>query len=107
MKQSDLKRIIKEEVNRELMMEGIIDSLIMLFLSPKLKRDTDKLKNSPDWKELVQKINSTREEMDMYNKRLAKYLVDYNKIAADAKKKGLKVKTNSTIEDLIAMTSKY
>ena len=106
MKRND-RKLVQEALQASMISEGIIDSLLMMFLSPKLKRDTDKLKNSPDWKELVQKINSTRDEMDMYNKRLSKYLIDYNKIVADAKKKGIKVKPNATIEDIIAMTSKY
>jgi hypothetical protein len=107
MKQSDLKRIIKEEVNRELMMEGIIDSLVMLFLSPKLKRDVDKLKGSGEWKELVQKINSTRDEMEMINKRLEKYLDNCNKTVAQYKKKGIKLKGCGDLETALQTTRKY
>lgn len=107
MKQSDLKRIIKEEVNRELMMEGIIDSLVMLFLSPKLKRDVDKLKGSGEWKELVQKINSTRDEMEMINKRLEKYLDNCNKTVAQYKKKGIKLKGCGDIEAMVQHARKY
>lgn len=106
MKQNEIN-LVREALQASIICEGIIDSLLMMFLSPKLKRDTDKLKNSPDWTELVQKINQNRKEIDMYNKRLERYLVDYNKIVADAKKKGIKVKPDATIEDIIAMTSKY
>lgn len=98
MKRSELKQIIKEEVNRELMMEGILDSLLMLFLSPKLKRQTDNLKNSPDWQELVQKINTTRDEMEMYNKRFEKYLAQCKKDVEAARKQGIKVKDCSQLE---------
>ena len=100
MKRSELKQIIKEEVNRELMMEGIIDSLLMLFLSPKIKRDVDKLKGSGEWKELVQKVNTTRDEMEMINKRLEKYLAQY-------KKRGNKLKGCGDLETALRTTRKY
>lgn len=107
MKQSDLKRIIKEEVDRHLMMEGIIDTLIMAFLSPKIKKDVSKLKGSAEWKELVQKINTTRDEMEMYNNRLEKYLDNCNKMVLAAKKKGIKVSSCSDIEAILGKTKKY
>jgi aryl carrier-like protein len=99
MKQSDLKRIIKEEVHREQNLnEGILDSLIMMFLSPKIKREANTIKNSPDWKELVQKINTTRDEMEMYNKRFEKYLAQCKKDVEAARKQGIKVKDCSGLE---------
>lgn len=94
MKRSELNKIIKEEIERELVMEGIIDSLLMMFLSPKIKRDVKKLKNSPDWKELVQKINTTREEMEMYNKRFEDYLEREKENAEWFKKRGMKPPVN-------------
>ena len=92
MKRSELKKIIKEEVERELVIEGIIDSLVMMFLAPKLKRDAKKLKNSPEWKELVQKINTTRAEMDLYNDRLEQRLKWYDDLEKDPEKHGLNKK---------------
>ena len=107
MKRSELNKIIKEEIERELVMEGIIDSLLMMFLSPKIKRDVNKLKGSGEWKELVQKINTTRDEMEMINKRLEKYLDDCNKTVAQYKKKGIKLKGCSDIDATLQKTRKY
>jgi len=99
MKQSELKKIIKEEIDRELSLnEGILDSLIMMFLSPKIKRDVKIIKNSPDWKELVQKINTTRDEMEMYNDRFERYLAQCKKDVEAARKQGIKVKDCSDYE---------
>lgn len=99
MKRSELNRIIKEEIDRELSLnEGILDSLIMMFLSPKIKRDVKIIKNSPDWKELVQKINTTRNEMEMYNDRFEKYLAQCKKDAEAARKQGIKVRDCSDYE---------
>lgn len=92
MKQSDLKRIIKEEIDRELTLnEGILDSLIMMFLSPKIKREANKLKDSPDWKELMQKMKRNKEEIEMYNDRFEKALKKCKEEQAKSKKLGLKV----------------
>jgi hypothetical protein len=91
MKRSKLIQIIKEEVKREIMIEGIIDSLIALFLSPKIKKDVKKLKGSPEWIELVHKLNATREEMEIYNKRFEDSLDRLKKSEAAAKKAGIKL----------------
>ncbi len=91
MKRSELIQIIKEEVKREVMIEGIIDSLISLFLSPKIKKDIKKLKGSPEWVELVRKLNATREEMEMFNNRFEDSLSRLKKSEAAAKKAGIKL----------------
>jgi hypothetical protein len=82
---------------------GLIDGILGFFVN----RDIDKLQNSEEWKELVNKINDNRHDMDNYNEQLEAYLEEYNKIVANAKKKGIKVKPDATIEEIIAMTSKY
>ncbi len=88
-----------QEVTEELIIsEGIIDSLIMLFLSPKIKKDVNILKNSPDWKELIHKINTTRDEMELWNGRLERYLAQCKKQVAAAKKMGIKIKDCSDLE---------
>ena len=107
MKQSDLKRIIKEEVNRELMMEGIIDSLVMLFISPKLKKDVKKLKNSPEWKEWMQKLNSTRQEMEMYSDRLETRLKWYDELEKNPEKYGLRPSAVKAMRDAAISGGKY
>ena len=94
MKKSELKKIIKEEVDRHIIMEGLIDSIIMMFLSPKIKKDVNKLKGSPEWKELMQKINTTRDEIDMYNDRFEKYLKLMKRDELEAKKHGYKYSGN-------------
>jgi len=82
---------------------GLIDGILGFFVN----RDIDKLQNSEEWKNIVHKINTNRIEMDNYNEQLEGYLEEYNKIVANAKKKGIKVKPDNTIEEIIAITSKY
>ena len=73
---------------------GIIDGLISLFMGGRIKKDVDKLKNSTEWKELWTKINTTREEIEMYNDRFEEILKKCREQEAEAKRKGYKL-TNS------------
>jgi hypothetical protein len=98
MKRSKLIQIIKEEVNREIIIEGIIDKLLWLFLSPKVKKDVDLLKGSAEWKELVHKLNTTRDEMEMYNNQAEEYLKRCKERVAAAKKQGFKVSNCNDLE---------
>ena len=98
MKRSKLKQLMQEVTEELIISEGIIDSLIMLFLSPKIKKDVNILKNSPDWKELIHKINTTRDEMELWNDRFERYLAQCKKEVAAAKKMGIKLKDCSDLE---------
>ena len=91
MKQSKLQKIIKEEIQKEIISEGIVDSLLSLFIGPKIRKDVDKLKNSSEWKELWAKINTTRNEIEMYNDRFEKILKKCKEEEAYAKRKGYKL----------------
>lgn len=90
MKREEIKKIIQEETEAFLIGEGLIDSLVSLFIAPKLKRDVKKLKNSPEWKEWMQKLNSTRQEMEMYSDRLETRLKWYDELEKNPEKYGYK-----------------
>lgn len=107
MKRSKLTEIIKEEVKRHFIIEGIVDSLVMMFLSPKVKKDVDKLKNSPEWIEIVHKLNTTRSEMEMYNKRAEEYLKKCKELEAQAKKQGYKISNCDPLEKSLKKTKHF
>jgi hypothetical protein len=100
MKREEIKKIIKEETEAFILGEGIIDSLIMMFISPKLKRDVKKLKNSPEWKEWMQKLNTTRQEMELYNDRLEQRLKWYDELEKNPEKYGLNTKDIKAMRDV-------
>ena len=100
MKREEIKKIIKEETEAFIMSEGILDSLIMMFISPKLKRDVKKLKNSPEWKEWMQKLNTTRQEMELYNDRLEQRLKWYDELEKNPEKYGLNAKDIKSMRDV-------
>jgi cell division protein FtsL len=93
--------------------KGLFDNVEYVFTTKSfifrnLNKDIDKLQNSDDWQELVQKINSTRDKRDILLKKQEKNLEDCKKIVADAKKKGLKVngKVCEEIEEMIRIMRK-
>ena len=51
-KQETLKKLIREEVRKEIekatLNEGLLQKLLMAFLSPMIKREVNKIKNDPD-----------------------------------------------------------
>jgi uncharacterized protein YaaR (DUF327 family) len=76
MKQSDLKRIIKEEVNRELMMEGIIDKIVSTIIDKvvrsKYKTYFDTLNNDPDYQEKLKAVKLAVTDIDNYGEAALK-----------------------------------
>ncbi len=100
MKREEIKKIIKEETEAFLIGEGLIDSLVSLFIAPKLKKDIKKLKNSPEWKEWMQKIKSTSQEMEMINDRMEARLKYYDELEKNADKLGLSPSKIKTMRDL-------
>ena len=107
MKREEIKKIIQEETDAFLLAEGLIDSLVSLFIAPKLKKDIKKLKNSPEWKEWMQKLNSTRQEMEMYSDRLESRLKWYDELEKNPEKYGYKPSEIKAMRDAAISGGKY
>lgn len=95
MKKSQLKQIIKEEYKQVtgnmLKEESIITKLLYLFLSPKVKRDIKKVKNSPEYIELERQAKLAANELDAINKRLERAYTKSDKSIKDMQKAGIKI----------------
>ena len=92
--------------------KGLFDNVEYVFTTKSfifrnLNKDIDKLQNSDDWQELVQKINSTRDEMDISLKQQEKLLENCKKTVAQYKKKGIILKGCEDLEEAIRITRKY
>jgi hypothetical protein len=107
MNREEIKKIIKEETEAFIIGEGLIDSLVSLFIAPKLKKDIKKLKNSPEWKEWMQKLESTRKEMEMYSDRLESRLKWYDELEKNPEKYGLNAKDVKVMRDTAIAGGKY
>ena len=106
MKRND-RKLVQEALQASMISEGLIDSLVSLFIAPKLKRDVNKLKNSPEWKEWMQKLDSTRKEMEMYSDRLEARLKYYDELEKNPEKYGVTAKGVKHMRDLAIQTGKY
>jgi hypothetical protein len=98
MKKSELKQIIKEEYQKMnknnksiLTEESIITKILYLFLSPKVKRDIKKVKNSPEWIELERQAKLAASELEAINKRLERAYKDQDTNIKSMQKAGIKI----------------
>ena len=101
MKKSQLKQIIREEYQTVtgkpismLTEESIITKILYLFLSPKVKRDISKIKNSPEYIELEHQAKLAAKEMEAINKKLERAYKDSDKNIKDMQKAGIKITSN-------------
>ena len=106
MKRSDHK-LVQEALEASMISEGLIDSLVSLFIAPKLKKDIKKLKNSPEWKEWMQKLDSTSKEMEMYSDRLETRLKWYDELEKNPEKYGYKPSEIKAMRDAAIAGGKY
>ena len=106
MKKSELKQIIKEEYQKMnkynksiLTEESIITKILYLFLSPKVKRDIKKVKNSPEWIELERQAKLAASELEAINKRLERAYKDQDTNIKSMQKAGIKITADMSPKD--------
>ena len=83
-RQETLKKLIREEVRKELMKESkIVDLIIRLFFKGKIKKAAEQLKNDPDIVEKFRAVefalqdlkNATEREREFHNSEERKAVV--------------------------------
>jgi hypothetical protein len=101
MKKSELKQIIKEEYQKMnknnksiLTEESIITKILYLFLSPKVKRDVNKIKKSPEYIELEQQASIAAKSLEAINKKLERAYRDQDTNIKSMQKAGIKITTD-------------
>ena len=89
-KQETLKKLIREEVRKELMKESkIVDLIIRLFFKGKIKKAVADLKNDPDIQEKFRAIEYALQNLKDATEREQEF---YNSDARNAALKSLGVK---------------
>ena len=94
MKSSQLKTLIREQVQRahlKLINENIIQDIISLIVSSKVKKAMKSLQDDPDFQELQRQASLAKDELEAINKRIETNLTRRNKAIQDMKKSGIKV----------------
>lgn len=113
MKLSNLRTLIREEIQKEVfskkaqqynsLTENIVADIIALVLTPKVRKDAAKLKNSPEWKELEAQAKKATAELEMINKRLERLQKEQEDLAKEAKKLGVKYKPGMNAWEIRAL----
>lgn len=98
MKKSKLKQIIREEYQNVtgnlLVEESIVTKLLYLFLSPKIKKDISKIKNSPEYIELERQAKLAAKELEAINKRLERSYKESDATIKSMQNAGIKITAN-------------
>ena len=84
--------------------KGLFDNVEYVFTTKsfifrKLNKDIDNLKNSPEWKQNIRKLNETRAEMEKYNDELPARLAQYDEWEKNPEKYGLNAKDIKVMRD--------
>jgi hypothetical protein len=85
--------------------KGLFDNVEYVFTTKsfifrKLNKDIDNLKNSPEWKQNIRKLNETRVEMEKISERMEARLEYYDDLEKNAEKLGIKPSKIKTMRDL-------
>jgi len=127
MKVTQLKKLLKEEVAavkleiitesinsvyaeikvKHKLKESIVADMVTLLLGPKLKSQADAVKNSPEYKELLNQIDINTKSMVRLTAKLKDKVDHYNKNLKSMQTAGLKVKTGSTPAQISAAFEKW
>lgn len=122
MKSSEIKKLIKEEVvfqqieavdlfiietyhnfiNKFTLNESMLASLIAFFLEKKYRKKAEKLKNSPEYKDLLLQMKVSADSLNAVTDRLKKAIDKKEALEAEARSMGIQIKPFSSIDDLKA-----
>lgn len=94
MKPFQLKTLIREQIHQarlQLINENIVQDLISLIVSSKVKKAMKSLQDDPDFQELQRQAKLAKDELEVISKRIETNLTRRNKAIQDMKKSGIKV----------------
>lgn len=80
--------------------ESIIASILNLFLEPKFRKGAEALKNSPEYKELVQQMEISTKLLNRLTDKLKNKVSEYQKSMDSMQKAGIKVKSGMNPEQM-------
>jgi hypothetical protein len=124
---TEVKRIIHEEVllskhdmicesvnntlteykNTILIRESILTNMFSLFLEPKVQKQAEALKDTPEYKELMHQMAQSTRSLNALTDRLKREIDKYNQNLKDMQKSGVKVKNGMDIKQMAAAVAKW
>jgi hypothetical protein len=110
MKKSELKQIIKEEYQKMnknnksiLTEESLITKILYMFLAPKVKKDINKLKKTPEYKEYEQQAKIAVDNLEQISDRLSRVHRAQEDAIDAASKVGIKYRPGMTYDEIMAL----
>ena len=86
-RQENLRKLIREEVRKEIekatLNEGLLQKLLMAFLSPMIKREVNKIKNDPD---IIEAERAVEYAIDQWKISLKRSIESDKQAAAEERK---------------------
>ena len=77
------------------------------FIFRNLNKDIDNLKNSPEWKQNIRKLNETRAVMEKYSDELPARLAQYDEYEKHPEKYGFKPSEIKALREAAIAGGKY
>jgi hypothetical protein len=104
MKLSKLKSIISEEITKigHPITEGLLEKILVMVLSPKVRRDAERIKNSPEWKNLQARLKQSVETLKSLEKEAEQLVSSSEELYLQAKKYGYKFSSGLSHEAKMA-----
>jgi uncharacterized protein (UPF0335 family) len=109
MKLSKIKSVIAEQLSKsgKPITEGLLEKILVLVLSPKVRRDAEKLKNSPEWKNLQARLKQSVENLKGLEKEAENLVKSSEDLYKQAKTYGYEFSTKSSHEQKMAELQRW
>jgi uncharacterized protein (UPF0335 family) len=109
MKLSKIKSVISEQLSKSgtPITEGLLEKILLLILSPKVRRDAEKLKNSPEWKNLQARLKQSVENLKGLEKEAEDLVKSSGELYKQAKTYGYEFSSKSSHEQKMAELQRW
>jgi uncharacterized protein (UPF0335 family) len=109
MKLSKIKSVISEQLSKSgnPITEGLLEKILLLILSPKVRRDAEKLKNSPEWKNLQARLKQSVENLKGLEKEAEDLVKSSDELYKQAKTYGYEFSSKSSHEQKMAELQRW
>lgn len=109
MKLAKLKSIISEEIINlgTPLTEGLLEKVLALILAPKVRRDAEKIKNTPEWKNIQARLKQSVESLKVLEKEAESLVKSSDDLYKQAKTYGYEFSSKTSHDQKIAELQRW